>query len=114
MVKENDTWVDFNATTEGNTNATNAQGLLVFKDLPIREYKLVETKAPVIAGKTYNLTKEEIIIDLTKTAEVEKTVANYDSETWIPRTGTLGMLPYILGAVILAGAGICLERKSKR
>ena len=114
MVKENDTWVDFNATTEGNTNATNAQGLLVFKDLPIREYKLVETKAPVIAGKTYNLTKEEIIIDLTKTAEVEKTVANYDSETWIPRTGTMGMLPYILGAVILAGAGICLERKSKR
>lgn len=114
MVKENDTWVDFNATTEGNTNATNAQGLLVFKDLPIREYKLVETKAPVIAGKTYNLTKEEIIIDLTKTAEVERTVANYDSETWIPRTGTMGMLPYILGAVILAGAGICLERKSKR
>lgn len=114
MVKENDTWVDFNATTEGNTNATNAQGLLVFKDLPIREYKLVETKVPVVAGKTYNLTKEEIIIDLTKTAEVEKTVANYDSETWIPRTGTMGMLPYILGAVILAGAGICLERKSKR
>lgn len=114
MVKENDTWVDFNATTEGNTNATNAQGLLVFKDLPIREYKLVETKAPVVAGKTYNLTKEEIIIDLTKTAEVERVVANYDSETWIPRTGTMGMLPYILGAVILAGAGICLERKSKR
>ena len=114
MVKENDTWVDFNATTEGNTNATNAQGLLVFKDLPIREYKLVETKAPVVAGKTYNLTKEEIIIDLTKTAEVERTVANYDSETWIPRTGTMGMLPYILGAVVLAGAGICLERKSKR
>ena len=114
MVKENDTWVDFNATTEGNTNATNAQGLLVFKDLPIREYKLIETKAPVIAGKTYNLTKEKIIIDLTKTAEVEQTVKNYDSETWIPRTGTLGMLPYILGAVILAGAGICLERKSKR
>lgn len=113
MVKENDTWVDFNATTEGNTNATNAQGLLVFKDLPIREYKLVETKAPVIAGKTYNLTKEKIIIDLTNTSEVEQTVKNYDSETWIPRTGTMGMLPYILGAVILAGAGICLERKSK-
>ncbi|MDZ7836062.1 MAG: SpaA isopeptide-forming pilin-related protein [Alkalibacterium sp.] len=68
------------------TGITNAQGLLLFEDIPHGDYVLVETKAP--AG--YLLQNESFTVTIDdETPDVQLTIEN-DRQAELPNTGSMG------------------------
>lgn len=91
--------------TDGNvieTGVTNSNGALIFEDLAIGKYTLIETKAPM----GYRLLIGEISVEITTgdlhvTETVENTVQGWE----IPKTGGFGTLGfYGVGLILMAAA----------
>lgn len=88
---------------------TDSDGRLVFEDLPLGEYSLVETKAP----NGYTILTEPIIVEITESGQlVELDVENSKVGWELPDTGGIGTLLFYGGGILLmALAGFMLLRK---
>lgn len=109
-------WQDFtNPSGAATTGVTGEDGTLKFERLPYGEYRIVETKAPVLEdGTEYRLNKspDEITVN-GDNQSVELEVKNYKTTTWLPGTGTLAMVPFAL--IMAAGAtGLVAMRKKSQ
>ena len=94
---------------------TDNKGAASFKGLADGTYQLVETKAP--AGYNQLTGPQEVKVagsttDTTKLS-VEAKVAN-SAGTLLPSTGGIGTtIFYVLGAVLVVGAGVLLVTKKR-
>ena len=107
------TWVD--KITDATEVTTDSKGAASFKGLADGTYQLVETKAP--AGYNQLTGPQEVKVagsttDTTKLS-VEAKVAN-SAGTLLPSTGGMGTTVfYVLGAVLVVGAGVLLVTKKR-
>lgn len=91
------------------SGTTDENGKLLFDDIPLGDYKLVETKAP----EGYNLLTSPLDIKIVDAGqvlafEVENTKTGWD----LPNTGGMGtILFYAVGALLMIGAALFLRRK---
>lgn len=99
-------WVD---TAQATPVTTGADGAAVFNGLENGTYYLEETEAPEGYNKLTDDVKVEIAYnDDTTSAGISTTIANY-SGTALPSTGGMGTtIFYILGGVLVVGAGVLL------
>lgn len=106
-------WVTTQA--DATTVRTDNKGAASFKGLADGTYQLVETKAP--AGYNQLTGPKEVTVagsttDTTKLTVTEK-VAN-QAGTLLPSTGGMGTTVfYVLGAVLVVGAGVLLVTKKR-
>lgn len=106
-------WVD--AIADATKVTTNANGAASFDGLANGTYYLVETKAP--AGYNQLTEAKDVVVtgsitDSTKLS-VTAEVAN-SAGTLLPSTGGMGTtIFYVLGAVLVVGAGVLLVTKKR-
>lgn len=106
-------WVD--AIADATKVTTNANGAASFDGLADGTYYLVETKAP--AGYNQLTEAKDVVVtgsitDSTKLS-VTAEVAN-STGTLLPSTGGMGTtIFYVLGAVLVVGAGVLLVTKKR-
>ncbi|GEK90823.1 SpaA isopeptide-forming pilin-related protein [Alkalibacterium kapii] len=93
------------------TGTTDAQGELVFEDIPHGEYVLVETKAP--AG--YLLQDDSFSITINdELSDVELTIEN-ERQAELPSTGSMGTTIFsVLGVSLMGGALYGLNKKKRK
>lgn len=93
------------------TGTTNSEGKLVFNDLPLGKYQLVEIKAP----EGYRLLKKPLDVEITaEHLEVELEVENSKNGWELPTTGGIGtIIFYGLGALLMIGALLLLLKRKK-
>ncbi len=106
-------WV--NTLDEGSEVKTDAQGKAYFKGLANDTYYLVETTTPagynpLTGPETFTVTGSETD---TKTLTVSKDIENKTGAV-LPSTGGMGTTVfYVLGAVLVLGAGVLLVTKKR-
>ena len=142
QVKNGDNWADLSVVAEtgyyrpmngSETAATiksDENGEIIIRGLDSdKQYQLVETKAP--AGG-YNLATNAVALTLTKDAKANVTISGTESDTTtklapasvgklennkgaqLPSTGGSGTtMIYIIGVILLAGAGILLVTRRR-
>lgn len=93
------------------TGISNSEGKLVFNDLSLGKYQLVEIKAP----EGYRLLKKPLDVEITaEHLEVELEVENSKNGWELPTTGGIGtLLFYGLGALLMIGALLLLLKRKK-
>ncbi|WP_459502559.1 SpaA isopeptide-forming pilin-related protein [Bacillus sp. C1] len=94
------------------SGTTDALGKLIFKDLPLGSYKLVETKAP----NDYMLLRDPVDVTIKTSGEVVKlTVKNAKTGWVIPATGGSGtILFYGMGVLLMIIALFLFLRKKNK
>lgn len=92
-------------------DTTDDAGLISFKDLDLGDYVVKEEKAT----DEFTLNKKEYNVTLTTDqTEVKLEIFNHRWQVVVPKTGTLGIIPYILiGLLVLGCAYVVLVRKKK-
>ena len=92
-------------------DTTDDAGLISFKDLDLGDYVVKEEKVTdefVLNQKEYNITLN------TDQTEVKLEIFNHRWRVVVPKTGTLGIVPYILiGLLVLGCAYVVLVKKKK-
>lgn len=92
-------------------DTTDDAGLISFKDLDLGDYVVKEEKVTdefVLNKKEYNVTLN------TDQTEVKLEIFNHRWRVVVPKTGTLGIVPYVLiGLLILGCAYVLLVKKKK-
>ena len=89
---------------------TGDDGVIKVPNLPNGEYKITNTKAP--EGYRKNHEPKTFTIDKDN-PNVDVVFDFFKSTGLFPSTGTLGMVPYLLGSVIAAGAGVAIKKNKK-
>lgn len=92
-------------------DTTDDAGLISFKDLDLGDYVVKEEKAT----DEFTLNKKEYNVTLTtEQTEVKLEIFNHRWQVVVPKTGTLGIIPYILiGLLVLGCAYVVLVKKKK-
>lgn len=92
-------------------DTTDDAGLISFKDLDLGDYVVKEEKVTdefVLNKKEYNVTLN------TDQTEVKLEIFNHRWRVVVPKTGTLGIVPYVLiGLLVLGCAYVVLVKKKK-
>ena len=92
-------------------DTTDDAGLISFKDLDLGDYVVKEEKVTdefVLNQKEYNVTLT------TDQTEVKLEIFNHRWRVVVPKTGTLGIVPYVLiGLLVLGCAYVVLVKKKK-
>lgn len=92
-------------------DTTDDAGLISFKDLDLGDYVVKEEKVTdefVLNKKEYNVTLT------TDQTEVKLEIFNHRWRVVVPKTGTLGIVPYVLiGLLVLGCAYVVLVKKKK-
>ena len=107
------TWV--NTIAEATTVATGDDGAAFFEGLADGTYYLVETKAPAGYNQLTEAKDVTVTGSITDTTKLSVTaeVAN-STGTLLPSTGGMGTTVfYVLGAVLVVGAGVLLVTKKR-
>lgn len=91
---------------------TGKDGKIKIPNLPNGEYKITNTKAP----DGYRKNHEPKIVVIDKDHPKHDIVFEFFKSTgFFPSTGTLGMVPYMLGSAFAVGAaGLALRKKDKK
>lgn len=94
------------------TGATKVDGSLIFKDLEVGNYRLIETKSP----EGYRLLTKPLDIEVTEDNRlIELEVENEKSQYILPDTGGNGtFLFYLLGSLLMLSSLIFLVKNRKR
>lgn len=92
-------------------DTTDDAGLISFKDLDLGDYVVKEEKVT----DEFTLNKKEYNVTLTTDqTEVKLEIFNHRWQVVVPKTGTLGIIPYILiGLLVLGCAYVVLVRRKK-
>jgi fimbrial isopeptide formation D2 family protein/LPXTG-motif cell wall-anchored protein len=95
---------------------SNATGLFEIKGLKGGTYYLVETKAPNVGGKQYNLLREPAAFVVTKTSyDVGSTMdVENRSGLQIPQTGGIGTAIFTIVGGALMAYGVSMYRKKNK
>lgn len=90
---------------------TDDAGLISFKDLDLGDYVVKEEKVTdefVLNQKEYNITLT------TDQTEVKLEIFNHRWQVVVPKTGTLGIVPYVLIGIMLIGCAYLLLARRKK
>lgn len=92
-------------------DTTDGAGLISFKNLDLGDYVIKEEKAT----DEFMLNMKEYPVSLTTdNLEVKLEIFNHRWQVVVPKTGTLGIIPYVLIGIMLIGcAYLLLARKKK-
>lgn len=105
-------WVE--AQAQATPQTTNDSGAASFDGLANGDYWLVETKAP--AGYNQMTEAQKVVVKGGNTVEELSVTANVENQagTLLPSTGGMGTAVfYVLGAVLVLGAGVLLVTKKR-
>lgn len=105
-------WVE--AQAQATPQTTNDSGAASFDGLANGDYWLVETKAP--AGYNQMTEAQKVVVKGGDTVEELSVTANVENQagTLLPSTGGMGTTVfYVLGAVLVVGAGVLLVTKKR-
>lgn len=106
------TWVD--KITDATEVTTGNHGEAFFEGLANGTYYLVETKAPAGYNQLEKPHKVEVAGGTTETALTVTATVENQAGTLLPSTGGMGTtIFYVLGAVLVVGAGVLLVTKKR-
>lgn len=92
-------------------DTTDGAGLISFKDLDLGDYVIKEEKAT----DEFILNKKEYKVTLNKDqTEVKLEIFNHRWQVVVPKTGTLGIVPYVLIGIMLIGCAYLLLARRKK
>lgn len=109
-IKDPDTgkWTEYPTDTP---IVTGDDGQIKIPNLPNGEYKITNTKAP----EGYRKNHEPKTITIDKDNPSHDVVFDFFKSTgFFPSTGTLGIVPYLLGSVAVMGTGLALRKKNNK
>lgn len=86
---------------------TNSDGKIIFNNLPLGEYEIVEVKAP----KNYQLNKQPVSVTIDETNQ-EKTIKISNKKVILPNTGGYGFIPYTILGILVISLSLFLRRKN--
>lgn len=90
---------------------TDDAGLISFKDLDLGDYVVKEEKVT----DEFTLNKKEYKVTLNKDqTEVKLEIFNHRWRVVVPKTGTLGIVPYVLIGIMLIGCAYVVLVKKKK
>lgn len=90
-------------------------GLFGIMGLKGGTYYLVETKAPIVNGKPYNLLREPVQFEITKTSHEDTAIMKIVNKTGlqIPQTGGVGTVLFTVVGIALMVLAIAMFRRKK-
>lgn len=95
---------------------SDATGIFEVKGLKGGTYYLVETKAPTVNGKQYNLLRDPAQFEITKTSYEDANTMSVlnNSGLQIPQTGGIGTVIFTVAGLALMATAIVLFRKKRK
>ncbi|TDM14931.1 SpaA isopeptide-forming pilin-related protein [Macrococcus bovicus] len=89
------------------TMTTGTDGKVLFSELPLGSYSLVETKAP--AG--YQLKSTPLKVEVTSATKVVVKVANQSTASVLPNTGGIGTWLFTLFGLLMIAVSLIIRKK---